>query len=456
MALYFIEYTEDFSTDGDLQEPWVTPEGLPACQATGGYLNALKPSTGDSRYSYYALVSGVDVALNAELVALPDEGEFIGYRILIDPETPNGANYALLLGATTMALWYVDHLSGGYQGPLVGGGEEQALDASIVPGARIWIMSEAGVINCRTGDTDAELSAPFMSAPMASGSHTTGYAGFLQYMPSGGGNSALDNCEVCTVRGPLGLTSVNADNVIIHGGQILIACSSGDTVTGVTLDDGVDSYALTIDSKTNTLIVCDPLDVHLTKFAYSQSDVSLILDDGSTTDSIIITLAPIVANIYLEATSIDATDGLLHVFSGIPAIIGDGYEGPKAVGTSPVQYETDGPHRNIDPAVPNDTLTTGWYYDSTAKTWTVIDEETDQDGTVGLSWRGTPNPTPCVVGVPYSYNIGGLVDGERPITLTLVGGTLPNGLDIVGETIAGTPTASGEFPDIIIQASNAT
>jgi hypothetical protein len=56
--------------------------------------------------------------------------------------------------------------------------------------------------------------------------------------------------------------------------------------------------------------------------------------------------------------------------------------------------------------------------------------------------------------VPYSYNIGALVDGDRDITLTSVGSPLPDGLAIVGETIAGTPTVDGDFPDIIIRAEN--
>jgi hypothetical protein len=63
------------------------------------------------------------------------------------------------------------------------------------------------------------------------------------------------------------------------------------------------------------------------------------------------------------------------------------------------------------------------------------------------SWRSTPSPPDAVVGTPYSYPIGALVNGSRPITLSESPGStpLPAGLDynsaVNPETIEGTINA---------------
>ena len=60
--------------------------------------------------------------------------------------------------------------------------------------------------------------------------------------------------------------------------------------------------------------------------------------------------------------------------------------------------------------------------------------------------------------MPYSYAIGGLLDGKRPMTLTDAGAALPAGLSYddsaYPETITGTPTVSGAVTGIVTRADN--
>ena len=72
-------------------------------------------------------------------------------------------------------------------------------------------------------------------------------------------------------------------------------------------------------------------------------------------------------------------------------------------------------------------------------------------------WFGVPSPPNARLGVEYSYAIGVLIEGDRPMTLTDVGDPLPEGLsyDVSSypERIVGTPTEDGSFT-IVTSASN--
>lgn len=55
------------------------------------------------------------------------------------------------------------------------------------------------------------------------------------------------------------------------------------------------------------------------------------------------------------------------------------------------------------------------------------------------TWNGVPAPPNATVGVPYVYDFSALIDG-RVDSASLASGVLPDGLSVVGLTIAGTPT----------------
>lgn len=70
------------------------------------------------------------------------------------------------------------------------------------------------------------------------------------------------------------------------------------------------------------------------------------------------------------------------------------------------------------------------------------------------TWTGTPTPPDATEGVAYSYDFSSLLSGDPTITVTSVNGALPDGLSIVGHTIAGTPTVPAVFSNLVLRADN--
>lgn len=253
----------------------------------------------------------------------------------------------------------------------------------------------------------------------------------------------------------LSIASVNNNNEIISNGPIIIRCTQGDTVTGVTLD----GVALTILTQAPTEIFCDGVDLHTTT-SPPDAVVSLVITDGATSPAQDITWRSAAGLTSVVATSISTSPPGLLGTTTQTAVVGDIYEGPTtaADGQSALTYIIGGPHRNLDPAVPNGTVTEGWFYDVSASSWEIITETTNRaDGALAPSWKAVPTPPACVVGLAYSYVMTGILDGDRPMTLTLETGALPAGLSLnsTNESIEGTPTASGEFSGLTIGAENA-
>ena len=73
-----------------------------------------------------------------------------------------------------------------------------------------------------------------------------------------------------------------------------------------------------------------------------------------------------------------------------------------------------------------------------------------------MSWVGKPSPPPSVPGKPYSYSLSPFIAGDRPVVLTITKGQLPSGLsvDSATESITGTTSQVGTFPDIEVTADN--
>jgi hypothetical protein len=234
------------------------------------------------------------------------------------------------------------------------------------------------------------------------------------------------------VPSPIKINSVNGDNLIRSNSAILVYCDKADTVTEVTLTRDQITYPLSIVSATTDIITVNAIDLHNTAFR-PEEDISLNVTDGVDTDSITVQIQPAPGRLYVTASSIDATDGLLKSFP--EAVVGDGYEGPTSIAGSVVTYRDAGPHRVIDPAVPNGTESTGYFYDVSLSKWTQIDEITNQDVVV-------PVDPPVGSTVPDQFNLlsslPGILDAKQ-----YVSGTNLNTWDLVSEPAGMTINTNG-------------
>ena len=68
-------------------------------------------------------------------------------------------------------------------------------------------------------------------------------------------------------------------------------------------------------------------------------------------------------------------------------------------------------------------------------------------------WTSPITPPQGQVGQQYNYNLQAHLNTDIA-TISVVGGSLPDGLNIVGLSIEGTPTADGDFTGITLEASN--
>lgn len=251
------------------------------------------------------------------------------------------------------------------------------------------------------------------------------------------------------------IINVNANNTITSKQQIVVNAQNGTLAQSASLSLSGSTYQLSIVSKTATEVRLAAIDIHNTPFAPGES-ITLSISDGTTSKTQTVVANSETGYIYTVASSIDAAEGLLKDFD--EAVAGDGYDGQTTIAGSTIAYYAAGPHREIDPAVPNGTASIGWFFDASARTWQSISEVTNQ-GAEGdaPSWTASPTNKSAKVGTAFTYDLSSIIDGTRPINLRLAptSTALPAGLSFAGETITGTPTTVTTSSAVRIIASNA-
>jgi hypothetical protein len=238
--------------------------------------------------------------------------------------------------------------------------------------------------------------------------------------------------------------NVNGSNTIQSTGVIAINGDFPFPAQSVTLGGA----SLTISSQTPSVVNCAPVDIHTADLPYGEH--SLVVDDGNYQESILVVVTPSAANQYKTMAGL-IPNGILKDVAG--AADGDQVEIQKYYNSDVIELFEDGDVR-FYPKLSNDTTITRWWHNGV--TWdsgpiTIFQGSFDE-----VSWVGTPSPPPSVTGKPYSYSMSSLIVGDRPVTLTVTKGQLPPGLSLNSseETIQGTTSAVGTFPDIEITANN--
>ena len=254
------------------------------------------------------------------------------------------------------------------------------------------------------------------------------------------------------------LDDVNGNFQALSNGTFI---ANGSGLSGVTggnisyLDQR--AYPITIASALDATVDIEPIDIHSTSLEPITS-LKLTLNHPEGPLSVNFLMLPEDGAQTVELSG--ATGN--YIDKDIGAIDGDFIEIPTTVGFSSVELFEDG-DVHYDGAVNQGTTHIRWLFDKSASTWESGDVTINQTG-VGLSppsWRSTPSPPDATVGVPYLYEIGYLLDGDRPMILSDVGTPLPYGLTYndlsYPETIEGTITSgSGTITvsGIITQAEN--
>jgi hypothetical protein len=363
--------------------------------------------------------------------------DFIGPALL----NAAGEGYWLRLHGNVGQIYIMD----------AGGGGGSALAASFSIPAPL-----AADVYSLTIDGAGLLTASLDGSPQSTHTDTT-YTGLAPAAVCKDENNALRGMSEFgadgLMTGSLAITGVNGDNTITSLGPIVIACVLGNSVTDVTLE----GVALTITEQNDSSIECSPVDLHSMPIPPGGTR-DLVITDGATSPSQSVVMLSEVGREYVVTTSILA-GGLLDTVTQT-AVVGDGYEGDTTsnLGLSALVYDPAGPHRNIDPAVPNGTINTGWFFDVSLSAWEEITETTNRaSGALAPNWRAAPTPTTAIVGMPYNYCFGFLCDGDRPMTYTPETGEYPPGLsiDAATECFVGTPTAEGEYAGTSLKAENA-
>ena len=260
------------------------------------------------------------------------------------------------------------------------------------------------------------------------------------------GSDANDNPPVGEPT--LSITDVNGDNNIVSNGVIAVNGTFPAPVTAASID----GYALTVASQTATTVTLTPFNVFNSTRPFGAG--VLTLDDGTTQDTQAITLSPATGTQYVVVAGVQP-----YLAAGLDVADGDQMACDTAVAGSTMTLSA-----NTDvvysPAAPDGVVHNRHWYDVTTSTWDSGTVRVDRPGAVANPpvWRATPNPPAASIGVPYSYAIGGLLDGKRPMTLTDAGAALPAGLSYddsaYPETITGTPTVSGAVAGIVTRADN--
>lgn len=254
--------------------------------------------------------------------------------------------------------------------------------------------------------------------------------------------AAWDNFSAGYLSDALTITDVNGDDIAQSNGAFVINGGGFEAVTDVDIDDGVNTTALTIESTSASSIVCTPVDIHTTQLLFGSLTVTVTDPGGSDTHAF--TMEP-AANQQALAISTPIAGSIVDGIIGFTD--GDTIEIPTQVGNSQLTLYADGDVWH-DPATPDGTVYTRWYYDDDLATW--------DSGTVTINrealevdpprWLSVPNPPIAKAGVAYNYPIGGLISGKRPLTLSDSGNPLPTGLaynsTANAEAITGTPPSN--------------
>lgn len=257
------------------------------------------------------------------------------------------------------------------------------------------------------------------------------------------------------------ITGVNGDDIIRSEGLISIAGSGLSEVTGATLSEaGARPYTLTIATIGATQLSCDPVDILLTQLPLGTLRLTLEHPSGDLTYDI--TMHPKDGWQYSDVTSPTGN----YMDKDLGAADGDQIAMPITIGFSTASLQADA-DAAYDPAVNQLSTHDRHFFDASTNTWdsgpVIVNQVEEGVEVLPPSWRSTPAPPMARVGVPYRYEIGYLIDGSRPITLSQSPGStaLPFGLSYNSssypETIEGTITGgSGTIiiENIITRAEN--
>lgn len=234
------------------------------------------------------------------------------------------------------------------------------------------------------------------------------------------------------------LDNVNTDYQVNSLGQFVANGSGLAGVTGGNISfTGLRPYELTIIQATDSAVNITPVDILVTQLQLGVLRLTLYHPDGELT----ITFDQLPEVGWQYVTLAGATGG--YIDKDLGAVDGDQICVPSTVGFSSVVLFADG-DVHFDGALNQGQTMERRFFDKSTFLWESGTVTINQAG-AGLAppvWRSTPAPPAATVGVFYTYPIGYLVDGDRPMNLSDAGVPLPNGLfyNDIGypETIQGT------------------
>jgi len=239
-------------------------------------------------------------------------------------------------------------------------------------------------------------------------------------------------------------------SVIICGEPVTIRGEDLSGVSAVTIGE----RRLGVVSRRHDALICEAFNIFQSPFAFGET-VPLTVTGSAGTHTVHVTLEP------PEGVQYVVVDGVQPYLSqGLAVVDGDQMatetdRGSVALLLSP---NTD---VKYTPAAPDGTIHMRYWYNPRTLAWGEGTVTVDGGLASGpVEWTGTPTPPPAAVGVPYTYTIGTLVAGDRPVPLTDAGSALPPGLSYddatYPEKISGVPTTPGVYTGIITRADNGT
>ena len=282
-----------------------------------------------------------------------------------------------------------------------------------------------------------------------------------------GGFPSIDYIEFGTldIADNRSLDTVNPDGVVKANGPITLTGSGFSGITGGHIsDNGARQFPITITNLQESVIQVAPIDV-VGQSSLDYGTMRMTLTHSTDPDlTKEFTLAP--EDGWQAVVLAGATDNTLLLTDTV-ATDGDTMEIPTNNGFSDFTLNSTG-DVTYDSAVNQGTQHTRRLYDNSTNTWdsgTVTINQIDDGGGELLppSWRSTPSPPNAVVGTYYRFEIGYLIDGSRPMTLSQAPGSnsLPFGLaynsSSYPETIEGTITSGTgtvTVSNIVTRASN--
>jgi len=236
-------------------------------------------------------------------------------------------------------------------------------------------------------------------------------------------NRQIDNVNIDFAVKSLGNFQANGAGLVgVTGGNISFS--------------GLRPFEIVLAGVTDSQVNIQPIDISQTQLQFGVLRLTLYHPDGDLT----IAFDQFPEDGWQYVTLAGATGN--YIDKDISAVDGDQICMPTGVQFSSVLLFADG-DVHFDGALNQGQEVERRLYDLSAFTWDAGIVTIDQ-AAVGVApiWRSTPAPPNASVGVPYSYAIGYLVDGDRPMTLRDVGVQLPYGLaynnTTYPETIEGT------------------